>query len=54
MVLVGTGAVDHDALVKLAEKAFSGLSTSGADVKSLVESDPAHFTGSDAAFATTT
>ena len=28
MVLVGTGAVDHDALVKLAEKAFSGLSTS--------------------------
>ena len=47
MVLVGTGAVDHDALVKLAEKAFSGLSTSGADVKSLVESDPAHFTGSD-------
>ena len=47
MVLVGTGAVDHDALVKLAEKAFSGLPTSGADVKSLVAADPAHFTGSD-------
>ncbi|ANB13070.1 Mas1p [Sugiyamaella lignohabitans] len=29
MVLAGAGAVDHDALVKLAEKHFAGLPTSG-------------------------
>jgi processing peptidase subunit beta len=47
MVLVGTGAVDHDELVKLAENAFTRLPTAGASVKSLVKNDPAHFTGSD-------
>lgn len=47
MVLVGTGAVDHDALVKLAEAAFKNLPTAGADVDALVAADPAHFTGSD-------
>eukprot|EP00227_Mantoniella_beaufortii_P007609 CAMPEP_0197592636 /NCGR_PEP_ID=MMETSP1326-20131121/15199_1 /TAXON_ID=1155430 /ORGANISM="Genus nov. species nov., Strain RCC2288" /LENGTH=502 /DNA_ID=CAMNT_0043158357 /DNA_START=31 /DNA_END=1539 /DNA_ORIENTATION=+ len=47
MVLVGTGAVDHDELVAAAEKAFGGLPTAGADVKTLVKEDPAHFTGSD-------
>ena len=47
MVLVGTGAVDHDALVKLAESSFKSLPAAGADVRSLVSSDPAHFTGSD-------
>jgi len=49
MVLVGTGAVDHDALVKLAEGAFSNLPSgdSGESVRKLVSGDPAHFTGSD-------
>jgi|TARA_B110000977_G_scaffold67286_1_gene91380 processing peptidase subunit beta len=47
MVLVGTGAVEHDALVKLAETAFAKLPTGGATVESLVKSDPAHFTGSE-------
>jgi processing peptidase subunit beta len=47
MVLVGTGAVDHTQLVKLAEGAFASLPAEGAEVKRLVASDPAHFTGSD-------
>ena len=47
MVLVGTGAVDHEQLVKLAEGAFASLPAEGAEVKRLVASDPAHFTGSD-------
>ena len=33
MVLVGTGAVNHDDLVKLAEKAFADLPTEGASTK---------------------
>ena len=47
MVLVGTGAVEHDDLVKLAESAFANVPTTGADVATLVKNDPAHFTGSD-------
>ena len=47
MVLVGAGAVDHDELVKLAQGAFAGLSTSGDAVDNLIGQDPAHFTGSD-------
>ena len=47
MVLVGTGAVDHEQLVKLAEGAFAALPAEGAEVKRLVASDPAHITGSD-------
>jgi len=47
MVLVGSGAVDHDELVKLATNAFGGLSTAGASVEELITADPAHFTGSD-------
>ena len=47
MVLVGSGAVDHDELVKLATNAFGGLSSAGASVEELITADPAHFTGSD-------
>jgi len=47
MVLVGAGAVDHDQLVKLAEKAFSGLPTDPTTANQLVGKAPAFFTGSD-------
>ncbi len=47
MVLVGTGAVDHDALVSAAEKAFKDLPTAGASTKDLVSKNPGHFTGSE-------
>jgi processing peptidase subunit beta len=47
MVVVGTGAVDHDELVKLAEKAFASLPTEGASTKALVAKNPGHFTGSE-------
>tara|TARA_Y100001954_G_scaffold72499_1_gene79405 strand:+ start:2078 stop:3385 length:1308 start_codon:yes stop_codon:yes gene_type:complete len=47
MVLVGTGAVNHDDLVKLAEKAFADLPTEGASTKALVAKNPGHFTGSE-------
>ena len=47
MVVVGTGAVDHDELVKLAEKAFASLPTEGASTNALVAKNPGHFTGSE-------
>ncbi|XP_022841363.1 Metalloenzyme, LuxS/M16 peptidase-like, partial [Ostreococcus tauri] len=47
MVLVGTGAVNHDELVKLAESSFAGLPTEGASTEALVSKNPGHFTGSE-------
>ena len=40
MVLVGSGAVDHDELVKLATNAFGGLSTAGASCDCTYYSPP--------------
>jgi len=49
MVLAAAGAVDHDALVKLASAAFGGVpdEAPGQSVASLVAADPARYTGSD-------
>lgn len=47
MVVVGTGAVDHDQLVKLTESAFKDLPTQGVSTKDAITSDPGHFTGSE-------
>eukprot|EP00878_Enallax_costatus_P000634 GHUV01000737.1.p1 GENE.GHUV01000737.1~~GHUV01000737.1.p1 ORF type:complete len:493 (+),score=146.57 GHUV01000737.1:128-1606(+) len=48
MVLAAAGAVDHDALVGLAEKTFGGVpdETPETSVASLVAKDPAKYTGS--------
>lgn len=46
MVVVGAGAVDHDALCKLAESAFSGLPTTPTTAKELAAREPSTFTGS--------
>jgi processing peptidase subunit beta len=47
MVIVGTGAVEHDQLVKLAESAFKDLPKEGVSTKDAIISDPGHFTGSE-------
>lgn len=47
MVLSAAGAVDHDALVKLAEAKFGGLPTGGLSTVQLVKEGPAVFTGSE-------
>ena len=44
MVVVGTGAIDHDELVKLTEAAFKDLPTQGVSTKDAITSDPGHFT----------
>jgi processing peptidase subunit beta len=47
MVVAGAGAVEHDDLVKLAGKQFSGLSTDPTTAADLVAAEPSIFTGSD-------
>eukprot|EP00243_Klebsormidium_subtile_P001823 TRINITY_DN133_c0_g1_i1.p1 TRINITY_DN133_c0_g1~~TRINITY_DN133_c0_g1_i1.p1 ORF type:complete len:499 (+),score=93.58 TRINITY_DN133_c0_g1_i1:87-1583(+) len=47
MVIAGAGAVDHDELVKLAEKEFSSLSSDPTTAAQLVAKNPAIFTGSE-------
>jgi len=47
MVVAAAGAVDHDEVVKLAEQAFSGLSSDPATAMDLVTAEPSYFTGSD-------
>eukprot|EP00899_Mesostigma_viride_P025916 jgi/Mesvir1/6509/Mv16778-RA.1 len=47
MVIAGAGAVDHDALVALAESKFSDLPSNPTRADDLVKSDPAFFTGSE-------
>ncbi|MFP3435164.1 insulinase family protein, partial [Paraburkholderia sp. SIMBA_061] len=48
MVLVGAGGIEHDTLVKLAEKHFSGLPTSNAPLKvGGSTSAPTKFVGSE-------
>lgn len=47
MVVVGTGAVDHDELVKLASEKFAKLPTHPTTSQDLVKADPAKFTGSE-------
>jgi processing peptidase subunit beta len=47
MVLAGAGAINHDELVKYAEKEFSGLSNDPTTAAQLVEKSPAIFTGSE-------
>eukprot|EP01024_Parvocaulis_polyphysoides_P039691 TRINITY_DN35907_c0_g1_i1.p1 TRINITY_DN35907_c0_g1~~TRINITY_DN35907_c0_g1_i1.p1 ORF type:complete len:554 (+),score=96.07 TRINITY_DN35907_c0_g1_i1:117-1664(+) len=47
MVIVATGDVDHDSVVKEVEKVFSTLPSEGPSVQTLVKDDPAHFTGSE-------
>ena len=39
MVVVGTGAIDHDELVKLTEAAFKDLPTQGVSTKDAITSD---------------
>lgn len=46
-VLAGAGAINHDELVKYAEKEFSGLSNDPTTAAQLVEKSPAIFTGSE-------
>eukprot|EP00210_Caulerpa_lentillifera_P001651 g1587.t1 len=50
MVLSAAGAVDHDALVKLAEKKFNALPQHASTVAGLVSANPAKFTGSEVRF----
>lgn len=47
MVVVGTGAVDHDELVKFAKQKFGKLPTHPTTAQDLVRADPAKFTGSE-------
>lgn len=47
MVVAAAGAVDHDALVKAAEKAFAKVPSAGTSAAELVRAAPATFTGSD-------
>lgn len=54
MVLAAAGAIDHDELVKLAEKALGAIpdedsssAGGGSSVKQLLAADPAKFTGSE-------
>jgi len=46
MVVVAAGPVDHDELVNLVDKAFSGTPTTPTGA-SVVDLQPAFFTGSD-------
>lgn len=46
MVLAASGNVDHDALVREAEKAFSGLPADSTSSRNLVAAEPSLFTGS--------
>jgi len=46
IVLSAAGAVDHEQMVGLAEKHFSGLPTGSVTVDELLNKDPAKFTGS--------
>lgn len=50
MVLVATGSVDHDEIVKQAEKLFSGIPATTTPVTEMVAKTPAHFTGSEIRF----
>ena len=47
MVVVGTGAVDHDELVKHASQKFGKLPTHPTTAQDLVRAEPAKFTGSE-------
>ena len=47
MVLVGAGAVEHEALVKLAAGAFGGLRSDSTTAASLCAASPVAFTGSE-------
>lgn len=49
MVLAAAGAVDHDALVKMASDAFGSIpdEAPGQSVSSLLAASPSAFTGSD-------
>lgn len=47
MVVVGAGAVDHEALCALAATAFAGLKTTPGSAGQLVAASPAVFTGSE-------
>jgi len=47
MVVAAAGAVDHDQLVSLSEKAFSGLSTDPTTAYDLAQKEPSYFTGSE-------
>lgn len=47
MVVAAAGGVDHEEVVKLSEKAFSGLSTDPTTAYDLVAKEPSYFTGSD-------
>lgn len=46
-VVAGAGAVEHDDLVNLVSKQFSGLPSESKTSAELVEEQPAIFTGSD-------
>eukprot|EP00249_Psilotum_nudum_P010827 c22794_g1_i1 orf=300-1790(+) len=47
MVIAAAGAVEHDEIVKLAEKSFTNLSVNPTTASELVEKEPALFTGSE-------
>ena len=47
IVVAAAGAVDHDSLVKSAEKVFAKLPTAGPSAGELVRANPSFFTGSD-------
>ncbi|CAG8541191.1 1681_t:CDS:2 [Paraglomus occultum] len=47
MVLVGTGGIDHEELVKLADKHFSGLSGKSSDPLTAKHGEAPKFTGSE-------
>jgi processing peptidase subunit beta len=47
MVVAAAGAVDHEELVQLSEKAFSSLSSDPTTAYDLVAKEPSYFTGSD-------
>lgn len=47
IVVSAAGAVDHEALVKAAEKVFAKLPTDGPSAADLVKQNPSSFTGSD-------
>lgn len=50
MVVVGAGAVDHDALVKEVAAKFANLPAGSASAADMVKSSPAAFTGSEIRF----
>lgn len=49
-VVAAAGAVDHDELVKLVEKQFSGISSDPTTAPELVAKSPSIYTGSDVCY----